>query len=166
MNRAPEILIFDDDNIHIDKYGEDVFAFKTDVEKGFKYLSSSRNHRGKRRECADMSALFHEMLEQDFPELIVTPPPGSSSLVTHDTNYPESGRKRSRSSVSSSGNNHEDEMVVKSEARPDKKVSRVSDSSSSSIAKKEEATVRTILPSKMKVLKLTSCYPPMYSHQV
>ena len=159
MNRAPEILIFDDDNIHIDKYGEDVFAFKTDVEKGFKYLSSSRNHRGKRRECADMSALFHEMLEQDFPELIVTPPPGSSSLVTHDTNYPESGRKRSRSSVSSSGNNHEDEMVVKSEARPDKKVSRVSDSSSSSIAKKEEATVRTILPSKMKVLKLTSCYP-------
>lgn len=166
MNRASEILIFeDDDNIHIDKYGEDVFAFKTDVEKGFKYLLSSRSHRGKRRECADMSALFHEMLEQEFPELIVMPHPGSSSsssIVTHDTNYPESGRKRSRSSVSSSGNNHEDEMVVKS----DKKVSRVSDSSSSSIAKKEEATVRTILPSKMKVLKLTSCYPPMYSHQV
>ena len=146
--RSPEMLIFQDD-IHIDKYGEDVFAFKTDAEKCFKYLL--KIHRGKRKECADMSALFHEMLEQDFPELFVTPPPSSSSsiIVTHDTSQ-ESGRKRSRSSVSSSGITH-DEAVLKSEVRSEKKVSRVSDSSSSSIVKKEEATVHTTLPSKMKV---------------
>lgn len=146
--RSPEILIFQDD-IHIDKYGEDVIAFKTDVEKAFKHLS--KIHRGKRKECLDMSALLHEMLEQDFPELFATPPPGSSSIiVTHDTSQ-ESGRKRSRSSVSSSGNTH-DEAVLKSEVRSEKKVSRVSDSSSSSsIVKKEEANVRTILSSKLKV---------------
>ena len=144
------MLIFQDDT-YIDKYGEDVLAFKTDAEKCIKHLS--KIHRGKRKECADMSALFHEMLEQDFPELFVTPPPSSSSIiVTHDTSQ-ESGRKRSRSSVSSSGITY-DEAMLKSEVRSEKKVSRVSDSSSSSsssIVKKEEATVRTTLSSKMKV---------------
>jgi len=137
MSRAPEMLILLDDS-QIDKYGEDVFAFKTDADKCFKYLSKLR---GKRREFTDMSALFNEMLEQDFPELFPIPPPG----IIYDTSQ-ESGRKRSRSSMSSV---HD---MVAAEVRPEKKTVRVSDSSMS-IVKKEDATtaVRTTLAPKVKV---------------
>jgi len=122
------------DENHIDKYGEDIFSFKNDADQCFKYLSKIR---GKRRESTDMHAYFNEMLEQDFPELFVTP----NDTIVYDTGH-ESGRKRSRPSLSGA--------IAHSETKlPDRKASRVSDANSA--AKKEEVAARTSLPSKVKV---------------